>query len=158
MSLLDGLKEAMINPIFDSVMESDIDEDLDFELAIEAAVDQQIELSEEDIAAILDDENPDNITADITTKDEKLDKIAEDTVNDELNALEAMLDEFLANEMEMPEEDDPKKDPESMEGCSKKACETDDDDDYEDEEDDDDESEDDGYLSLDSLLDSVFNN
>ena len=45
-----------------------------------------------------------------------------------------------------------------MEGCSKKACETDDDDDYEDEEDDDDESEDDGYLSLDSLLDSVFTN
>lgn len=156
MSLLDGLKDAMINPIFDSVMESEYDDDLDFELAIEAAVDRQIELSEADIAAILDDENPDNIAADITKKDESIDKIADDNVNDDLNALESILHEFLAMEMNMPEEDDSSKDPESMEGCSKKACETDDEDDYEDEEDDDDESEDDGYLSLDSLLDSVF--
>lgn len=156
MSLLDGLKNAMINPLYDSVTESDVDDELDFEFALEAVIDKQIELSDSDIAAILDDTNPDNEVSDMSAKDENIDKIAEDTANAELNALEAMLDEFLAEEMEMPEDDNSKDDPESMEGCSKKACEMDDDDDEYDEDDDEDD-DDDSYMSLDSLLDSIFN-
>ncbi len=148
MSLLDGLKESMINPLYDSIMESAMDEEFDFETALEAAIDKQIELSEADIAAILDDENPDNIVADISDKDENLNKIAKDTVNEDLATLESMLDTLLAEESERPE--DPGEDPESLEGCSKSACEMDDG------EDDANEVDDDGYVSLDSLLDSVF--
>ena len=98
MSLLDGLKDAMINPLFDAVNESDVDTDLDFELALEAVVDKQIELSEDDYAAIMDDENPDNVMADISTKDEQVSKIAKDVVDDDFEALESMLDELLATE------------------------------------------------------------
>lgn len=149
MSLLDGLKEAMINPLFDSVEESDIDAELDFELALEAVVDKQIELSDADIAAILDDDNPDNIVSDLTAKDENISKIADDAFDDDMNALESLLDELLAAESDMPEV--PGDDPESTEGCGSKALEMDDDDDEYDEDDDDD-----SFISLDSLLDSVF--
>jgi hypothetical protein len=150
MSLLDGLKQSMINPLYDSIMESEMDDEFDFETALEEAVDKQIELSDSDIRAILDDENPDNIVADFTDKDESLNKIAKDTVNEDLATLESMLDELLAIESDLPE--DPGKDPESLEGCNKGACEMDDgpDDANEVEEDEDD------YISLDSLLDSVF--
>lgn len=147
MSLLDGLKDAMINPLYDSVTESDIDAEIDFEFALEAAVDKQIELSDADISAILDDDNPDNIVADLSTKDENISNIADDAVSDDLASLEAMLDEFIAEENAEPEKDEPERDPESLEGCGGKACETEEEND-----------EDDQYLSLDSLLDSVFNN
>lgn len=147
MSLLDGLKESMLNPIYDAMMESDMDAEFDFETALEAAVDKQIELSDADIRAILDDSNPDNIVADLTKNDERIDAIANDTVNSELKALEAMLDELEAMESDTPEDDDPSEDPESNESCCKstESC------------DEDDEGEDD-YLSLDSLLGSVFKN
>ena len=161
MSLLDGLKDSMVNPIFDSIMESDMDAEFEFETALEAVIDKQIELSAEDISAILDDENPDNIVSDMTKNDEKVSKIAEDSVDEDMQALEALLDELLAVESETPESDEPAKDPESLEGCSKSACEMDDgaDDEAEvedviDELDDDD----DDNISLDSLLAMVFNN
>ena len=157
MSLLDGLKDCMANPLFDSMMESDMDADFDFETALEAAIDKQIELSEEDIAAILDDENPDNVVSDITKNDEKVSKIAEDSLADEMATLESMLDALLESSADLPEQDDPSDDPEnpkSLEGCSKSACEMDDgaDNEPEDSEDEDD----DDYVSLDSLLDTVF--
>lgn len=144
MSLLDGLRDAMINPLFDAITESDMDNEFDFELALEAAVDKQIELSDADIAAILDDDNPDNIVADMSRKDESISKIADDAVDEELATLESMLDDLLASESEMPEEDNPADDPECI------ACETDDEDDAE--------EDDEDYVTLDSLLDSVFKN
>jgi hypothetical protein len=150
MSLLDGLKESMMNPLFDAVEESDIDIELDFELAIEAVIDKQIALSDSDIAAILDDDNPDNLVSDLTSKDENISKIADDAIDDDLKSLESMLNDLLAFESDMP--DDPGIDPESTEGCGSKACEMDDDDDEYDDDDDD------YYLSLDSLLSSVFKN
>lgn len=135
MSLLDGIKDAMINPLYDSIMESDMDDDLDFEFALEAAVDTALELSDDDIAAILDDDNPDNIAADLTTKDENASKIADDATYD---ALESALAELLALEQDdnMPEEDDPKTHPDDVaEECG------------------DDDSDD---ITLDSLLDSIL--
>lgn len=147
MSLLDGIKDAMINPLYDSIMESDMDDDLDFEFALEAAVDTALELSDDDIAAILDDDNPDNIAADLTTKDENASKIADAAVED---ALESALAELLALEQDddyMPEKDDPKTHPDDV------AEECGDDDDYIAEECGDEDSDD---ITLDSLLDSIL--
>jgi hypothetical protein len=149
MSLLDGLNDAMINPVYDSILESDLDTELDFEMAIEAVVDKEIELSDSDIKDILNDDNPDWIGVDMTTKDESVSKITDDAVEDDLKSLESMLDEYLAFESRLVDEDEPSNDPESTESCGTKACEMDDDDD---EYDDDDEE----YMSLDSLLDSIF--
>ena len=163
MSLLDGLKDAMINPLFESATESSIDDDMDFEFALEAAVDPQIELSDADIIAILDDENPDNIVSDMTTKDEDIKKIEKDSIEegatmeamcDEGAALEALLDELIANEGNSEEPPEAAQ-PTSVEGCTRAACETDDDDDLEDN-DADDEEDDDDYTTLDSLLNSIF--
>ena len=173
MSLLDGLKEAMINPLYNTVMESDADDELDFELALEAAIDKHIVLDQNDIDAIMDDSNPDNIVADMSPNDESPAKIAKDyeegtlesttTTSDEdaeltaleteMDALEAMLDELLAMESTEDNAED-YEDPQSMEGCDKKACEEEEASDNDDDEDD----EDDEDLSLDSLLNLVFNN
>ena len=154
MSLLNGLKEAMLNPMFEAVNESDIDAELDFEMAMEAVVDKHIELSDADIAAIMDDNNPDNVVADIGANDESIKKITEDAFEDDLASLESMLDEFLASESVMiPDDPNSDADPESTEGCKStegcgsKATEMDD-------EDGDDDNDD--YLSLDSLLKSIF--
>ena len=167
MSLLNGLKDAMINPLFDSAAESALDDEMDFEFALEAAVDPQIELSEADIEAILDDDNPDNIVSDMTTKDENIGSIEKDLVDEDEVGLEAMLDAIIAaNESEMNPNEMPSEEPanlEGEEGC-KSACENDDcDDDCDDkdEEDDDEDDEDeidDDYTTLDSLLNSVFDN
>ena len=151
MSLLDGLKDAMINPMFDAVNEADIDAEFDFETALESVVDKYVELSEKDIAAIFDDNNPDNIVADISSKDESVAKIADDAIDDDLKSLESMLDSFLASEAMVPDDPEPSEDPESTEGCGSKAMEMDDDDTEYDEDDESDE-----YLSLDSLLKSIF--
>ena len=160
MSLLDGLKEAMINPLFESVEEADTDAELDFEMALEAVIDDHIELSDADVIAIMDDENPDNIVADMTSKDENESKIEEDAMDDGTKALEAALDELLALENELPVKDDPADDPESTpaltEGCNSKALEMDDDDAEYDEDDENEDDED--YVSLDSLLGSIFKN
>ena len=138
MSLLDGFDKALLNPIFDDAMEAQEDMDFEFELALEASVDKFIELSEKDYAAILDDNNPDNIVADITTKDESVSKIAEDAIDDDLKSLESLLDELenmeYAYESSSIPDDDPADDPEAEESFG----------------------EDDDYVSLDSLLDSVF--
>ena len=149
MSLLDGLKDAMINPIFDSVTESDADAELDFELALEAAVDKHVELSDADVAAIMDDDNPDNIVADMGPKDESVSKIAEDAVDDDFKALEAMLDELNALEADTSDDDSVENTEPIEEGCGGKACEEEGDAEPEDDPD---------YVSLDSLLDSVFGN
>lgn len=160
MSLLNGLKDAMINPLFDAVNESDVDNDLDFELALEAVVDKQIELSEDDYAAILDDENPDNVVADISDKDEKISKIAKEVTEDDFEALESMLDELLATEEIITDDQgDEIVDPESTESCKSecgsKATEMDDTDPDAEEYTD---SSDDEIVSLDALLDSIFKN
>lgn len=161
MSLLDGLKDAMANPLFDAVNEADMDAEFEFETALEAVVDKHIELTDADYAAILDDDNPDNIAADIGPKDETIDNIADDSIDDEIKSLESMLDAFLASESDNTP-DDPGVDPDSTEGCVNaesegcvKATEMDDDDTEYDEGD---EDEDDDYVSLDSLLDSIFEN
>ena len=155
MSLLNGLKDAMSNPLFDAVTESDMDESFDFEMALEAAIDKQIELSDDDIAAILDDENPDNIVADISSKDENISNIAKDSVDEDLNALESMLNEILAEESEEPSGDFESN---NLCGSKAKACEMDDEDEFEEELEDDTDEDDDDYTSLDSLLNSVFKN
>lgn len=154
MSLLNGLREAMINPLFDAVNEADVDAEFEFEMALEAAIDKQIELSEEDYAAILDDDNPDNVAADISTKDESISKIANDAIDDEDISLESMLDELLASEVDQNKS--PSMDPESIESCNAKsvATEMDDDDEEHDETEDDEDS--DEVVSLDSLLKSIF--
>ena len=160
MSLLNGLKNAMINPLFDAVNEADIDAEFEFEMALEAVIDKQIELSEEDYAAIMDDNNPDNIVADITSKDEAPSKIAQDAIDDDMKALEAMLDELLAMEetTDTAHGETPGVDPETMgslDACCK-ATEMDDDDTEYDEDEDDDDADD--AFSLDSLLNSIFEN
>ena len=159
MSLLNGLKDAMINPLYDAASEADLDLEMDFEFALESAVDPQIELSESDIAAILDDDNPDNIVADMSSNDESVNKIQKDFSDEDID-LEAMIGELLANESNsddgMPsEEPEDISDVKSNEGCGKSACENDDadDDDFDDDEDDEDEE----YTTLDSLLTSIFN-
>lgn len=63
MSLLDGLSEALGNPLYDALMESDLSFHEEFSEALESTVDK--ELSAADIAAILDDNNPDNQMADM---------------------------------------------------------------------------------------------
>ena len=158
MSLLNGLKDALINPLFDAVNEADIDADFEFETALEAVIDKQIELSEEDYAAIMDDENPDNIVADITTKDENPSKIASDAMDDDLKALESMLDELLAMEenIEDAQAEIRSVDPETL-GSLDANCKATEMDDV-DSEDDEDEPEEDDTFSLDSLLKSVFDN
>ena len=157
MSLLNGLREAMINPLFEAVNEADIDADFEFECALEAVVDKHIELTEEDYDAIMDDDNPDNIVADITAKDESVSKIANDAIDDDLKALESMLDELIALE---EDQEIPEVEPETIETTeSKCAAATEmDDDDIEYDEDDDNEEDDDSdeVVSLDSLLNSIF--
>ena len=159
MPLLDGLKTAMANPLLDAANEADMDAEFEFETALEAVVDKYIELTDADYAAILDDENPDNIAADIGPKDETIEKIANDSLEDDIKSLESMFDNLLATESDTPE--DPGDDPDSNEGCvnaecegCSKATEMDDDDDTEYDDDD----SDDDYVSLDSLLESIFEN
>lgn len=93
MSLLDGLDELMSNPYTNFLMESIEDDELEFDLSLEAALDERVELSEEDIAAILDDDNPDNFAADVGTNDEDPDVLeddcAETTLEQLLDALES---------------------------------------------------------------------
>ena len=170
MSLLDGLVDELTNPLYEALTESELDAQLDFEFAIENAVDD-VQLDAGDIDAILDDYNEDNQVADLTKRDESISKI----LDDECGTFESFINSFaLENEFDLPDDDDPDDDPETLEGCcSSKACELDEDDYYgdiddlnddddEEDEDDDDEDEDeededdDEYQSLDSLLDAVF--
>lgn len=105
MSLLDGLAEQLNNPIYTSIMESMLDDEFDFEFALEAASEKNdIEFSQKDIDAILNDDNPDNIAADLTKNDESESKIEKDVIED--TALEAALEEFegVMNNLENAEE------------------------------------------------------
>ena len=193
MSLLDGLKDALINPLYTAVVEADADEDFEFETALEAVIDGHIQLDQNDIDAILDDENPDNVVADMTVNDEKPANIIKDfeeaeiveeqviEEGDDLKSLEAALDELLAMDSAI-DNADADEDPESTEGCTQKACETDEPDEQVEEiepettegcnkdacesdekpeeeldEDEDDEPEEIEQLSFDSLLKLVFN-
>lgn len=112
MSLLDSMGEMFENPIYDALMESDLDSELGFEFALEAASDvKDIELSANDVKAILNDKNPDNIAADFGPDDEDEDKIAEDAEED-MATMEAAL--FALNEAlesGTPERDNPNLDP-----------------------------------------------
>ena len=94
-SLLDGLNEQIGRSIFSGVTEADEDSAMDQEFALEAATDKNINLptlSEEDIRQIMNDDNPDNQVADIGPGDEDPQKIGDDSIDDELKAIEAMLD------------------------------------------------------------------
>ena len=147
MSLLNGLEKALLNPIYEDIMESEVDLEMDFEFALEAIIDKKIELSDEDVSAILDDDNPDNIAADLGRKDESIDNIANDSIDDDMKSLEALLEELenldIVEESsnDRPEEDRSENDPDSLES------ELDDieEDEVEDE-----------RISLDALLKSIF--
>ena len=129
MSLLDGLAEQLGVGGYDPVMEAEEEYELEMNPALEAALKEidklenaGSELSPEDIEAILNDDNPDNVAADIETGEENQDAIGSDAVPDEFKALEAMLDEMIG-ESEDPEGDPTDPDetvPEAMEG---KDCE-----------------------------------
>lgn len=78
MSLLTGMGETLGNKMYDALMESEMENDLDAEIAMEEAAEKFIELTDADYAAILDDENPDNIAADMNTGDEKSAELIEE--------------------------------------------------------------------------------
>jgi hypothetical protein len=79
MSLLDGLTKKLSNPIFESTLEDIEDDELNFDMILESVVDKKIKgLTPEDIEAILDDDNPDNIAADLNTNDEQIADIEKD--------------------------------------------------------------------------------
>lgn len=112
MSLLDSMSEMFENSIYDALMESDMDSELGFEFALEAASDaKDIELSTNDVKAILNDKNPDNIAADFGPDDEDEDKIAEDAEEDIATMEAALLDLEAVLESGTPERDNPNLDP-----------------------------------------------
>lgn len=98
MSLLDGLSEELENPMFNALMESNTNFHEEFSEAIEASVDR--ELSEADIAAILDDNNPDNQMADLGAGEE----YSSDAGASNDPSLEAMIRQYRDLEAEMAEE------------------------------------------------------
>ena len=64
---LDGLETIFETPTADAILESEFDNEMNFDYVLESAIDK--ELSEADIAAILDDDNPDNIASDFADID-----------------------------------------------------------------------------------------
>lgn len=119
MSLLDGLAEQLGVGRYDPALEAEEELELDQSYALEAAMeaidkfDQELEdgeLSEADIRAILDDNNPDNVAADIEMGEENPGTVGGDELSEEVKALEALLDEINGEDTEddLPdEEDDP---------------------------------------------------
>ncbi len=140
MSFMDDIKDAVSNPLFDAVEESYIDDELDSDFAIEAATNKIVELSENDIAAILDDNNSDNIACDLERDEEMVDNIAEDDFD---NVIESLLVSLESDDSMIPDPDDPRDDPEANEEDLSVGDQSED-------------TDDDDYLSLDSLLDSMF--
>lgn len=98
MSLLNGLSDSLTNPLFESLMESAMDYRSEFGEALEAAVDK--ELTEEDYAAILNDNNPDNQMADLGPGDE----FHEDAGASNDSSLESMVRGFQELEQQTAEE------------------------------------------------------
>jgi glucan-binding YG repeat protein len=133
MALLDGLTNKLTNPLFEEALEEMEDEALDFDMTIEAVTDKAlgIELSEDDIAAILDDDNPDNIAADLGVKDEEEPEIEKEVklIDSSSGVLEALLG--------FGKKSSPK-----SKGILESLTESDDEDDEEDEEDDEDDEDD----------------
>ena len=94
-SLLDGLTEELgVSSVTEAFIEDLEDQRIEDEEALEATMDK--ELSEEDIRAILDDDNDDNEAAEIEEDDEDVQAIADDSLDEDLKSLEAMLAEFEA--------------------------------------------------------------
>ena len=135
MSLLDGLAEQLGVGGYDPVLEAEEERELGPDPALEAAREElnkleaesgKGELSEEDIQAILNDDNPDNIAADIETGEETQDNISGDSVPEDFKAIESMLDEMLGeNDPGEPTEVEPAADPEE-DGAVPEAMESDD--------------------------------
>lgn len=86
MSLLDGLKESLKNPLADNNEEINFALESDFEFALERAID--VKLSPEDIAAILN--GVDDIDDEEDDLDDPDDDIDKDYVNDLQKCAEAM--------------------------------------------------------------------
>ncbi len=117
MSLLDGLKEQLKNPLADNNEEIEFALESDFEIALEKAID--VKLSPADIAAILNgDDDIDDDEDDLDDPDDDIDK---DTVKDLESCKEALestitelgidtaADELDADDSDLemdPEEDD----------------------------------------------------
>lgn len=98
MSFLDGLSDELTNPLYDGLMEAFSERTFEFEGALEAATD--VVLSEADIAAIMDDNNPDNMMADLEPGDEfKLDAGASDDPS-----LESSLATYMQTQQTLAEE------------------------------------------------------
>ena len=182
MSLLDSMGEMFENPIYDALMESELDSELGFEFALEAASDiKDIELSANDVKAILNDKNPDNIAADFGPDDEDEDKIAEDAEEDMATMEAALLALNDALESGTPERDNPNLDPDrhdpksyiypskegyydteaeddSAESCATESTDLDDEDSkpISPEEVDEYNAEDDSSISIESMLDKLM--
>lgn len=108
MSLLNGLKEQLKNPLADNNDEIEFALESDFEVALEKAID--VKLSPEDIAAILNGD--DDIDDEEDDLDDESDDIDRDTVKDLESckeALEATMTEIgldtAADELEADEDD-----------------------------------------------------
>ena len=81
MSLLSGMGETLGNSMYDALMESTMENELDGEIAMEQTAEKFVELSEADYAAILDDNNPDNIAADMMAGDEKKEEVLDSEID-----------------------------------------------------------------------------
>lgn len=156
MSLLEGLNDEMENRYLDFLLESDLDDAFEFDAIMESVSEEYgVELSQADIDAIMDDNNPDNAMADINGED-----IDEGEMESFLDNDIAELEQLLAMESGSPEPDDltddPDYEPPASEGC---ANESDDEFDFdfddEDDEYDDDEFDEDDDISIESILDSL---
>lgn len=142
-SLLDGLSEDLgISPIAESFLEDLEDARDEREAAIEAAV-KSVELSQKDIAAILDDNNDDNELADMLTDDFGSDETSSETDMDWVD--EDPADESYTDEDE-DEDDEIVGILEAMFGSDEEGEDDTDLDDFPD-----DELEDDGYNGQDGL-------
>lgn len=156
MSLLEGLNDEMENRYLDFLLESDLDDAFEFDAIMESVSEEYgVELSQADIDAIMDDNNPDNAMADINGED-----IDEGEMESFLDNDIAELEQLLAMESGSPEPDDltddPDYEPPTSEGCAKESDdEFDFDFDDEDDEYDDDEFDDDEDISIESILDSL---
>ena len=105
MSLLDNFENNFTNSIFEEFMEFNEDNDIAVEETLSDVIDAA-DLTSEDVNAILDDNNVDNVASDAIMDDEE-----------DSEAIESALNEILALEAgDIPEVDDPTNDPEYKDG------------------------------------------
>ena len=116
MSLLDGLKDSLKNPLAENNDEMEFILESDFETALEKAID--VKLSPADIAAILNgDDDIDDEEDDLDDLDDDIDKDTIDDLQKAKEALEATMTEIgidtAADELDEDDNlDDPELDPE----------------------------------------------